>query len=404
MSVAVAIPMLDEWQNVPRLINSLRSQRYQQFCVYVCVNQPDAWWCEDKDSEHYKVCLRNAETMAFLHQVKDIRVEVIDCSSPGKGWQGKRKGVGWARKLLMDRIVQQAGNGGIIISMDADTDFDEYYFQSVVDTFSLLRGCNALAVPYYHKLPADEDAARQMLYYECYMRHYHLSLLKINSPYAFTALGSAMAFTTAAYSRVGGITPLQGGEDFYLLQKFVKTSSLYLSAAGDYASHAVVFPSCRVSYRVPFGTGPAVALSLKELQSKYPFYSQRAFEDVRQTCALFPRLFQADVDTPMTAFLAEQLKTDDLWSSLRKNFKSSDKFVHACYERVDGLRILQYLRHAGYPSDKPIYNGTPLDFEWDAISLLDDYRNALCERERQLSPSFLSAVNVFAKGKSQYDM
>ena len=46
----------------------------------------------------------------------------------------------------------------------------------------------------------------------------------------------------------------------------------------------------------------------------------------------------------MSTFLRQQLKDDDLWGPLRKNFKTRELFVHACQERVDGLRILQFLK------------------------------------------------------------
>ena len=59
---------------------------------------------------------------------------------------------------------------------------------------------------------------------------------------------------------------------------------------------------------------------------------------------MFPRLYERDLETPMTVFLSKQLKTSDVWQPLRRNFKSRELFVHACHERVDGLRILQFLK------------------------------------------------------------
>ncbi len=59
---------------------------------------------------------------------------------------------------------------------------------------------------------------------------------------------------------------------------------------------------------------------------------------------MFPSLYDGDKETPMSDFLRAQLSTDDLWQPLRDNFKTRDHFVHACAERVDGLRILQYLK------------------------------------------------------------
>ena len=147
-----------------------------------------------------------------------------------------------------------------------------------------------------------------------------------------------MAFPLWAYRRVGGITPLQGGEDFYLMQKFAKCGPLLQCCRAE------VYPSGRPSLRVPFGTGPAVAKGVEAMEQSYPLYPQEAFEAVATTFAAFPRLYDEELETPMSAFLRRQLKTDDLWQPLRKNFKTRALFVHACEERVDGLRILQFLR------------------------------------------------------------
>ena len=197
---------------------------------------------------------------------------------------------------------------------------------------------SALAVPYHHPLTGDESTDRAMLRYEIYMRHYQLSLMESDNPYAFTALGSAMVFPLWAYRKVGGITPLQGGEDFYLMQKFAKTGNLLTSCAER------VYPQGRPSLRVPFGTGPAIAKGVAAMEASYPLYPHEGFEAIAATYAMFPDLYDTDKETPMSTFLRQQLKDDDLWGPLRKNFKTRELFVPACQERVDGLRILQFLK------------------------------------------------------------
>ena len=79
-----------------------------------------------------------------------------------------------------------------------------------------------LAVPYYHKLIGDATD-RLILRYEIYMRCYLINLLRIQNPYAFTALGSAMAVTVRAYRKAGGLTPVKSGEDFYFLQNLISS-------------------------------------------------------------------------------------------------------------------------------------------------------------------------------------
>jgi hypothetical protein len=46
----------------------------------------------------------------------------------------------------------------------------------------------------------------------------------------------------------------------------------------------------------------------------------------------------------MTSFLKSVFKTDDLWNPLRENYKNEEQFIRACHSKVDGLRILQFLK------------------------------------------------------------
>ena len=367
---SVAIPLLAERDNLPLMLERLRRQTFRQFTLYCCVNNLEGGY----GYEENQACL------ALLREVHDLSLVVIDRSSQGCGWTGKRRGVGWARKLLFEQIMKEHNDDELVVSLDADTDFDDNYLQAVVDTMNAYSDHNAFSVPYYHPLSHDEALDRPMLRYECYMRHYLLGLLRIDNPYAFSALGSAMVFPLWAYRRVGGITPLQGGEDFYLLQKFAKTGRLVRQFVDPYRTLGmVVCPQGRISTRVPFGTGPAIAKGIAGMEDSYPFYSDEGFAAVKATYDLFPKLYDCDIDTPMTSFLRQQLSTDDLWSSLRANFKSRELFVRACAERVDGLRILQYLKNT--PAYRLPSASLSVDFLHDPIDTLDDYRRSLFAQE-----------------------
>lgn len=384
--ISVAIPLMDEQENLSRLVECLQNQTFQNFDVYVCVNQPESWW-DDETKIH--VCQNNQATIQFLQAVDFPKTVIIDCSSRGKGWDDKHRGVGHARKALFDRILQTAPNDDIIVSLDGDTDFGKDYFASVIEQFAQNPDLSAIAVPYYHPLSGNETTDRSLLRYEIYMRHYLINMLQIGSPYAFTALGSAMAFTVRDYRRCGGITPLQGGEDFYLMQKLCKTGKVSV-----YNSERVL-PQGRISARVPFGTGPAVMKTVAQQDVSYPFYATASFQKVRQTYEAFPALYEKDFETPMTAFLQNQLKINDIWGPLRKNFKTEELFVKACAERVDGLRILQFLKseHLADSSDRNFVefctaNDIALpqifSFENSTINDLNALRNVLYDKEMLL--------------------
>lgn len=326
---------MDEPAWLPVILGSIGKQTYRNFSVVVCVNQPDAWW---NDPGLSPACSNNAGSISLLGRIGDFPVEVIDRSSPGLGWKGKKHGAGWARKIVMDHISSIAQPDDIILSLDADTLFSENYFESVASTLSDYPQSTALFVPYYHPLPEDHKAARAILRYEIYMRYYLLNLLRIRSPYSFTALGSAMAIPVWAYDKVGGMTPKLSGEDFYFLQKLRKAGNL-ASWNGE-----KVFPAARFSSRVFFGTGPAMIRGATGDWESYPIYPYRLFDEIAESCNLFSELFIRTVETTVTGFLRKQSNEEDPFASMRKNSRETNQFVRACHEKFDGLRILQYLK------------------------------------------------------------
>ena len=355
----IAIPVLGEYANIHSLFSYLAKQSYSNFHIYVCVNQYESWW-NDPAKDHY--CTDNARSLEYLNALELNNLTVIDKSSRGNGWPDKKGGVGRARKTLMDSITREAQDG-LIVSMDADTRYPDNYLEKINLYFLEHPDKVGLSVPYYHYLD-NEETDRYILRYEIYMRYYALNMLRIRNPYAFTALGSAIVVPLWAYRKIGGMTPVKSGEDFYLLQKLVKTGEL-----GQWAD-TTAFPSPRFSDRVLFGTGPAIIKGSKGDWSSYPLYQPEFFNMIEETYRLFPVLYSQDVQTPMTPFLRQQFKTGEIWKPLRDNYKDLNNFVKACANKVDGLRILQFLR---------VMNATQKNIHDETV--LRDYLQAYFETE-----------------------
>jgi len=333
--IYIALPLMDELENLPHLLEDLKKQTFSDFQVVVCVNQPDAWW---DDPVKQSICRRNLATVDLLANSDIDDMVVIDRTSKGKGWDAKHYGVGWARKTVMDHISKIARPKDILLSLDGDTSFGNCYFHEIVSAFQAFEEIKAIAVPYFHPMPADNDAAaRAILHYEIYMRHYFLNMLLTGNPYSFTALGSAMACTVDSYNRIGGITPHKSGEDFYFLQKLRKFGAVLIWLEEK------VFPAARFSDRVFFGTGPAMIKGSKGDWTAYPIYPTCFFEEVKTTFEKFKPLYQTDEETPMSAFLQEKFG-ENFWEPLRKNARTTQQFERACQHKIDGLRILQYLK------------------------------------------------------------
>lgn len=326
---------MDEADYLPAFIKCIRNQSFRNYSLVVCVNQPDNWW---EDEDKLSICQKNKESIEFLNTINDLDIHIIDKSNKGNGWKGKKYGVGWARKVVMDYCASHADNSDIIISLDADTTFGPDYFSSIIQTFEQFPKVVALSNPYYHLLTSDEIKDRAILHYEIYMRYFNINMWRIGSPYSFTAVGSAISLPVSSYKAIGGITPHKSGEDFYFLQKLRKFGEIMSW------NNEKVFPATRYSDRVGFGTGPAMIKGSKGDWNSYPIYPFEYFDEVKSTYELFPVLFDKDIKTQMDIFNLEKFGEKDIWTLLRNNSKQRDKFIRACHNKVDGFRVFQYLK------------------------------------------------------------
>lgn len=393
--IHIALVCMNEAEYIKPCLDSIKKQSYNSFKAWVCVNQPDSWWGEP-DKRH--ICENNQETIGILNKINDFPIEIIDRSSPGKGWNSKMFGVGWARKTVMDIISRNANNKDVIVSMDADTIFEKDYFQSIIETFHSCNKLLAISNPYYHMLGNDDELNRIMLRYEMYMRYYTINLWRIGSPYAFSALGSAISVNNEAYKNSGGMTPKKSGEDFYFIQKLIK-----LGKVSRY-NKELVYPGNRYSSRVFFGTGPALIKGKMNDWKSYPIYDYKLFDVIEEMYSLFPLLFKKSIETPMDEFLGKTFKEKDIWSNLRENFKTQEHFVKACHEKIDGLRILQFLKWKQEPEiydnenfkqfvktfyhDRAIEHHLNIDhfsFERSHIKELNKWRDLLLEIEQEFN-------------------
>jgi hypothetical protein len=386
----IAIPLLEELENIPTLLKTIAAQKHANYKVYFCVNQPDAWW---GNLDKIAACNNNQASIKLILETATFPFEIIDKSSLGQGWKAKKIGVGWARKTLLDKILEVANDKDIIISLDADTSFSENYFSSIEDNLQQHPKAPAIAVAYYHPLSNSDAEDRAILRYEIYMRHYLINLFRINSPYAFSALGSAIAMHVWALRKIGGMTPKKSGEDFYLLQKMVKFRPIL-----NWNSEKV-YPAARFSDRVFFGTGPAMIKGNEGDWSSYPIYSMELFNKIATFYKIIPQLFLANLSTPIDSVFGDQKDCNTLWDNLRKNNKDLAHFTKAVHDKFDGLRILQFLKQSeetyrlnaeksliefikntsSETSNISIFNN--FSFEKSPISQLNEIRDYLCNIE-----------------------
>lgn len=335
--IRAAMPVMGEMDCLPNILPKiLQAAEGLDFRLFVCVNQPDEWW---GDAAKKSVCEENRACLQYLRKLKDARIEILDYSSRGRGWKGKKHGVGHARRVAMDAAVEAMPDDALLVSLDADTQIPKEYFRVLLELQQQFPQAAGMALPYYHPLSGDAAADRAILRYELFMRYYSLNLWQTDSPYRFTALGSAMACPVKTYRKIGGITPKMSGEDFYFLQKIRKAGNLLVY------SPVKVYPASRFSARVYFGTGPAMIRGADGDWTSYPFYDPAHFMEIRQFYQNLPALYQHELDDPVLNFLHISSGGKKPWQDWRANASSVAAFRKAAHQAFDGLRILQYLRH-----------------------------------------------------------
>lgn len=336
----VFIPACAEADWLPHTLASLNRQRHVAFEVWVFVNHAA--------NASAAIIADNAATHAYLNQHRhsfSYALHVLETRLPPSPAVA---GVGWARDTLARTIIEQRGSDTLLISLDADTLLDADYLAEVQTAFARYPNAIGLAAPYYHHAPQDEPLAFGLLRYELYMRYYQIHLWRIGCPYAFLPLGSAMAFRSQAFLKIGGIPHRQAGEDFYFLAKLRKMGPLIRFIP------AKVYPASRPSQRVPFGTGQLIGNALAQQQQRFPFYDPADFDRIHATYQSWPQWYIEDPqDFPLRTFWDAKLGGNHTIAKMRRNARDAAAFIRACHEKLDGLRVLQALRYYRERTEQP---------------------------------------------------
>ena len=334
--IFVAIPLMNELDNVPILLDQLISQSTHPVLISFCINQPESW---RKLPDKKEIVLNNTKTLIYLNKISTsfpIPIIVLDHTSPGNGFHSNVGCVGLARKLCINSFLTFTNKNDIIVNMDADTYYPDNYFENIINIYNQLPLLSGVCAPFYHKInDLHPDKAMLMLRYEIFLHFYTLQLLLIKSPYAYMPIGSAMSFRVNAYKKAGGFKVKNAGEDFYTMQQ-IRKIGIICSWLGN-----TIYPSARISDRVVFGTGPAIGLNLENQIKKYPFYPTFLFKKIKYYYQILEHSKSIDE-------IIKNLKDiipEDIILKIYKNHPQRDKFVHAIHEYFDAFHILKFLNN-----------------------------------------------------------
>lgn len=351
LSMLVVIPVCNE----PDLLHCLTSltgfdQPSGQVEVLLVVNESEL--ATDAVKRQNAQTIREVEGWKKDHPLSYLRFHLV-CPEP---FPKKHAGAGLARKTGMDEAVRRfAAIGkpdGIIVSLDADTTVSENYLTAIEEAFRTEDAPVGVTLRFQHRTEEVTDSRQRegMELYELYLHYYKLALQFTGYPHAIYTIGSAFAVRVDAYLKQGGMPKRQAGEDFYFLHK--------LTALGEVRelNQCCVYPSARLSNRVPFGTGPSIQKWVDGDESLKLTYSLEAFCDLRHLFDRVPDFYEQgdasswqDLSDPVVRFLRAE-NFESALSEIKKNSSSFTSFEKRFFQYFNAFRILKFLNFT-HPAD-----------------------------------------------------
>lgn len=265
----------------------------------------------------------------------------------------KQAGVGLARKIGMDEAARRFDDlhspEGIITGYDADCRCARNYLVALEQLFAQHATCPGCSVYFEHPLdgPLEPRIYEAVAAYELHLRYYLQALRFAGFPFAHHTIGSCMAVRTGIYKKQGGMNRRQAGEDFYFLQKIIP-----LGGFVDLTT-TTVFPSPRLSERVPFGTGKAIRDYLERgFLATYPL---RAILDLKVLFDGLPALYRAEVSSSeeiarslpeaLRGYLGKKSFTDTL-REIRGNTAGEAAFRKRFFNWFNAFQIMKFVHDA----------------------------------------------------------
>lgn len=346
LSICVILPCINE----PDVITSLES-------LYACT--PPAGSVEvivlinASDASPAHVLSQNEQTFSAVQQWCAAHTEswIHTHAARVHGLARKHAGAGWARKLAMDEALRRfsaAGNPlGVIASFDADAVCSANYFTELELLFAdeNISGCS---IYFEHRLDQADYSPQHISaiqHYELHLRYLTQAMRWAGAPYAFHTVGSSMAVRVRDYIKIGGMNRRTAGEDFYFLHKIIPRGRF-----ADLCT-TTVYPSSRVSDRVPFGTGAAMRLAAEAGDADYMTYRFESFNGIKQLFAAIDTLYANEdttetcrmhLDASMCRYLEESGIAEEV-KHIRANCASAVSFRTRFVEWFNAFRLIKYL-------------------------------------------------------------
>lgn len=342
--VFIVIPVYAE-ENWLQTLQSLDNcaQSNVPICVIPVIN------CKATDSVETKQMVNQnwAESETFVFRNSNISITPIDA----RNLTDKQAGVGLARKIGMDAVVNSLRDYDAnpwIICLDGDCLVSEKYLEAIQNQLVSSK-CGVAVLEFLHpSLPSNVELMDGIQQYELYLEYYRLGLFWAGFPFYHHTVGSSMGCKAVAYARSGGMNQRKAGEDFYFLHKlFPHYEVVELNGP-------LVYPSARISERVPFGTGRFQKKWVESDLHKWLTYSPEIFRIMsifleEAIEALKSEQIESDFFSQFTgshSVANEWIKTSNVIENLKRCKKSSqnpERQKKAFFLYFDGFEALKFV-------------------------------------------------------------
>ncbi|MDD9952485.1 MAG: hypothetical protein OXT67_13065 [Zetaproteobacteria bacterium] len=326
------VPVCDECEDTPRLLASLvqAAQGWKVLLVFVLNQRQDAELAIREGNRRWSYWLQTTLTgvrvcaSGWVGTLQGVDVAVIDCTTAQHMFPPK-SGVGLARKLGMDFGVWLFAKGLLRTQWMSTTDADallpmDYFHPQAWEHPQEVAG---MVFPYVHVNAPNMEVQRVLGGYQAMLDGYVDGLCRAGSPYAFHTLGSTIFSSVVGYVQVRGMPDLQAGEDFHFLCKLRKVGKI---VGGDFTPIQL---QARLSRRVPFGTGQALAEWVRTGRTSRPVYAPVLFEQLAILLRYCEGVLAGCAATPVCIQDCRAVVATKFWEA----------FVQACV----GVRVQDFL-------------------------------------------------------------
>lgn len=349
LSIIVVIPCLNE----PAILQTLES-------LWAC--DPVDSWCEVivgvNDSEDSAPAVKdfNESTYALLRQWKvNDRPGLVLHPIYARSVKAKFAGAGMARKIIMDEAIRRFNTlerpDGIIVSLDSDCLVSSNYLKEIERVFSTPKNRIGATIRFRHRTEelSDQRQIEGIRMYEDYLHYYKEALEFTGFPHSIDTIGSAFAVRAEAYVRQGGMNRRQAGEDFYFLHKLTRLGKL------AEINEACVYPSARVSDRVPFGTGAAMTKWMNHSDDLTLTYCFDAYVDLKHLFDKTDQLYKitkeryAEILPALPPAIREYLQEitfEEKLEEVNKNISSPESFKKRFFQAFDAFQVMKFLNRS----------------------------------------------------------